>query len=332
MSQKMSLNVDYTENSFILIDTNKEIIFFKIDLTQDIAMFLPKKPTIGEPIVESISINYKNDFEQILERSMKGDSMSMRVEMTHRLTDQPFIIEITCSPIYVGGQITYFNCTFGTTRVSETKNLRKFDDYSKFASHELRPPITNILSLSNLKNYPKIKNYDAERVSFLLNDIYHQAEKLDNVILVLNGLINDNERVHTKNNQKKHRSPADLINRHIILVDDEPIVNRLHQMLLLKYQKDRTIVDFIDPVLALEYVFKNKPDLIFLDLNMPKINGWEFLKLIEQHDIKVDIIIVSSSIDEHEKIKAKAYPFVKDFLSKPLTSEKINALFSFEKN
>jgi len=329
MSPKKSLNVNYTENSFILIDTNKEIIFLKIDLTQEIKMFLPKKPTIGEPILESISINYKNDFEQVLNLAMKGSSTTLKEEIAHRLTEQPFIIEITCSPVYISGKITYLNCTFGATRSDISKNIRKFDDYSKFASHELRPPITNILSLSNLENYPRIKNYDAERVKFLLNDIYKQAEKLDNVILVLNGLINDNEKVLTDN---EHQSASDLVNRHIILVDDEPIVNRLHKMLLQKYQKDGIIVDFIDPALALEYVLENRPDLIFLDLNMPKINGWEFLKLIQQYNVKVDVIIVSSSIDEHEKVKAKSYPFVKDFLSKPLTSEKISTMFSFEKN
>jgi len=329
MNQQASLNVDYTENSFVLINTNKEVIFFKVDQTQEIEIYLPHQPIIGKPVLDCISISYKHDFNEVLDRALAGESITFRDEMTHRLTERPFVIIITCTPIYIAGELTYINCTFATMK-RVTNIVRKFDDYSKFASHELRPPITNILSLSNLRNYPKMKTYDVDRIRFLLNDIYEQAEKLDNVIMVLNGLINDNE----ENNQQQEiptqlqKVSSGIVNRHIVLVDDEPIVNRLHQMLLKKYQQDRTIIDFADPALAMEYVINNKPDLIFLDLNMPKINGWEFLKLIEDNRIKVSVIIVSSSIDEHEKAKAKAYPFVKDFLSKPLTSENISAMFS----
>lgn len=329
MNRQASLNVDYTENSFILINTSKEVVFSRVDQNQEIKIYLPKIPVPGEPVLNSISVSYRNDFDQVLDRALNGSAITFREEMTHRLTERPFVMIITCTPVYIAEELSYINCTIATMkRVAEI--VRQFDDYSKFASHELRPPITNILSLSNLQNYPGMKNYDADRIRFLLNDIYQQAEKLDNVIMVLNGLINDNEADMNQVNPHVHlpATVRELVNRHVVLIDDEPIVNRLHQMLLKKYGQERTIIDFADPAAALEYVLKNKPDLIFLDLNMPEINGWEFLKLIEENKIGVSVIIVSSSIDEHEKVKAKSYPFVQDFLSKPLTSENVSTLFS----
>jgi len=74
----------------------------------------------------------------------------------------------------------------------------------------------------------------------------------------------------------------------------------------------------------------NKPQLIFLDLNMPVMNGWEFLdsfvtaEYSEYHDTKV--IILSSTIDPQDLEKSKKYPMVIDFLSKPISKEMLELL------
>ena len=74
----------------------------------------------------------------------------------------------------------------------------------------------------------------------------------------------------------------------------------------------------------------NKPQLIFLDLNMPVMNGWEFLESFitteysDYHDTK--IIILSSTIDPQDLEKSKKYPMVIDFLSKPISKEMLEFL------
>jgi CheY-like chemotaxis protein len=73
-----------------------------------------------------------------------------------------------------------------------------------------------------------------------------------------------------------------------------------------------------------------KPQLIFLDLNMPVMNGWEFLdsfmskEYSEYHDTK--IVILSSTIDPEDLKKSKKYPMVLDFLPKPISKEMLEFL------
>jgi CheY-like chemotaxis protein len=66
-----------------------------------------------------------------------------------------------------------------------------------------------------------------------------------------------------------------------------------------------------------------KPRLIFLDLNMPVMGGWEFLDHFSTSDYSdfntTNIIILSSTIDPEDLEKAKNYPMILDFLSKPIT-------------
>lgn len=71
------------------------------------------------------------------------------------------------------------------------------------------------------------------------------------------------------------------------------------------------------------------PDLILLDLNMPVMNGWEFLeniiKLVSLETVP-PIYIMTSSIDQEEVKKSKKYIIVKDFISKPFTVDKIKSI------
>ena len=84
-------------------------------------------------------------------------------------------------------------------------------------------------------------------------------------------------------------------------------------------------MDVIAPLIESE---EGLPEVIFLDLNMPIMDGWEFLdefgKLSEEKDIR--IYILSSSVDSRDMERAKKYGMVNGFIAKPLTDAKIKEL------
>lgn len=114
----------------------------------------------------------------------------------------------------------------------------------------------------------------------------------------------------------------------VFLVDDDPINNLINRRLLGKTGISNRIEEFLGGQDALDKISELGMEdslLIFLDINMPVLNGWEFLnKYLKTFPGRSDkIIILSSSIDFQDRQKADEYPVVSGFLEKPLTIDKI---------
>lgn len=121
----------------------------------------------------------------------------------------------------------------------------------------------------------------------------------------------------------------------LLCVDDDKITLTLIKLIVNKASFAEEIITKMNGKEALEYydaLSENiesgaYPELIFLDLNMPIMGGWDFLdeftKKFYKKFIQTKIIILSSSTDPEEKAKTKKYPMIIDYLSKPLT---VNAL------
>ncbi len=118
----------------------------------------------------------------------------------------------------------------------------------------------------------------------------------------------------------------------ILCVDDDPITLMLYKMVIRKAEFAQQIETARNGEEALAYFenglltnFKEDyPKLIFLDLNMPVMGGWEFLDHFnEKYHSFVDtkVIVLSSTIDPTDIDKAKTYPMVIDFQSKPISKE-----------
>lgn len=113
-----------------------------------------------------------------------------------------------------------------------------------------------------------------------------------------------------------------------VLVDDDKIFHFLMDIML----KETLISD--NPVFLqegkdfLEWWEGQKstqnPCLLFLDLNMPLIDGWQVLERLHKEDAKnIFVVIITSSIDPKDKKRAEAYPHVIDFLIKPIALEEL---------
>lgn len=129
----------------------------------------------------------------------------------------------------------------------------------------------------------------------------------------------------------------------ILLVDDDEINNFISIKLIKKALLNTTITACLNGKFAIDQLLEishndpsKLPDYILLDINMPIMNGWEFLEEYEKFKIdpqhKTKIFIISSSVFSNDISKAKSYPLVKDFISKPLNIEKITELFEADKN
>ncbi len=112
------------------------------------------------------------------------------------------------------------------------------------------------------------------------------------------------------------------------IIDDDPVFVLLFKKIMQKIGQFETVLNFENGQLALDDLiekFNNKepfPDIIFLDINMPVMDGWEFLKALEKYEFKdkLNIYMVSSSIDPTEIKKSKKFKTVKRFISKPVSA------------
>lgn len=127
----------------------------------------------------------------------------------------------------------------------------------------------------------------------------------------------------------------------ILLVDDDEINNFISIKLIKKALLSTEITACLNGKFAIDQlseIHKNDPeklpDYILLDINMPIMNGWEFLDEFKRLNIttqdKCKIYIISSSVFSNDINKARSYPLVRDFVSKPLNVEKIVELFRVE--
>lgn len=121
----------------------------------------------------------------------------------------------------------------------------------------------------------------------------------------------------------------------VCIIDDDPIFVYGTKVLLnynssfcsniIVYENGKEALDDLRFMLKTK---KEMPEVIFLDLNMPFINGWEFLDELKKMDLKkkIGVYVVSSSLDKMDEEKSRKYDMVIDFISKPLTANKLQQL------
>ena len=120
----------------------------------------------------------------------------------------------------------------------------------------------------------------------------------------------------------------------LLVIDDDDINIFIIKKIVEKTGYNVNMVAKANGLMAIDYLKttmdeKNFPHLVLIDINMPVLNGWEFLDAYAELNInkRVDMYMLSSSVYENDIEKAKTYLKVRGFISKPLSIERLIELF-----
>lgn len=118
----------------------------------------------------------------------------------------------------------------------------------------------------------------------------------------------------------------------VLIIDDDDIVIFIQTKMVTNHHLSATPNCFKKASVALKYlrdeVVAENQYLVLLDINMPEMDGWQFLNELEDHPIKnnIHVIMVTSSIDRQDKDKSAKYSSVKGFIEKPISAENCEKL------
>lgn len=119
--------------------------------------------------------------------------------------------------------------------------------------------------------------------------------------------------------------------RKVLLIDDDEVNNFVCESIIRNHKFAEEVLSFERAEDAVAFLKKSVdykkgfPDLIFLDINMPGMDGWSFLEeyrqLPEQFTKHCSLFMLSSAVDRKDIMNAKSNEEVKEFFSKPLSPE-----------
>ncbi|WP_269619688.1 response regulator [Zhongshania sp. BJYM1] len=124
----------------------------------------------------------------------------------------------------------------------------------------------------------------------------------------------------------------------VMLVDDCKATNYISRLIIEKYGFAEEIIEVMNGLEAITYLSTAQdgkypqPGLVFLDLNMPVMNGWEFLEryklLPDEQKAGVVVVMLTTSLNPDDEMEAGGICDVKSFSCKPLTLEKLDRVLA----
>lgn len=123
--------------------------------------------------------------------------------------------------------------------------------------------------------------------------------------------------------------------RTLMVIDDSSFDQLICQRIIAKSGLVQELIQYIDPEKALDHLAgpgNLSPDLILLDINMPRMNGFEFLEAAQRRvgaDLCPIMVMLDTSMDPAGEKRARHFPSVHGFFIKPLSKEKLQGFAGF---
>ncbi len=126
------------------------------------------------------------------------------------------------------------------------------------------------------------------------------------------------------------------MNSKILVIDDDSIILFIHRTMIKNSGIKAEVEYFLSAELGLKYIMEHKDThsfLLLLDINMPVMTGWELLDILKDCEFKdnINVVMVTSSINEADRTKAHTYEQVYEYLTKPIKVADFVALQSHKK-
>lgn len=197
----------------------------------------------------------------------------------------------------------------------------RLQDLSFITSHEMRHEYAKIQSIINLFDNKFIT--DAERID-LIKEAKKSIQIINSSIFKLNHKLsfNQNDDFYNIYNEGGHF-------KKIVFIDDDVLTNVLNKKIVQALLPEMPVEIFLEIEDAINALQKTDlvQTLIFLDINFPGKGGWDFLNEYTSFSNAANIIVLSSSIDNRDREKARCYKSVIDYITKPLSFEFIKTFF-----
>jgi CheY-like chemotaxis protein len=191
------------------------------------------------------------------------------------------------------------------------------------SSNKMRQPLTNIIGLIEIvkgeaENARNV-TISGDTLKLLTSQLDYLAGEMGQVIAEIDGEVEKNLFLIDQ--------PSKSVSN-VWLVDDDQVIAYITQRLINNADPSIHVTSFLSAKMALEKLKFNSegPDILLLDINMPGINGWQFLDELRAMHRFVNVYMYSSSIDPEDIKKARSYPMVRDFLAKPIEASVIRNL------
>lgn len=246
--------------------------------------------------------------------------------------------EVTYSPVKdAKGNIIGVN--FNAANIDELKNREQqiqsqneqLQQFAHLTSHSLRGPVASILTAASWVDADPDRHYPAG-MKEILEQLKVSALHLDSIIHDMMNLVADPSYKTGQPQLDRSNLLAPLpANVRVMLIDDDPMINAISHRFIGKLRPSAQILQFLNPLAALDTLLATPeaelPQVIFLDLQMPQMNGWEFLEALLAAKLSLPVYLLSSSRDPADQARANQYNTVQGFLCKPISVEKLKIIF-----